>query len=167
MLGNFTCTFDHIRANGAKLRTEQKVREGCLTPLLLLHEEKHSDVISRFYFTPISAGSFPVHARSRSETEYCEYVPLRSFFPYFMRLLIRPMESKLFPGNIRRAEIYGCISKTPAVTEVPPRPPPPFPLDQPCNVELPSSVCRQRDRVVGVFGVRWSISRRQLDVSRT
>jgi len=34
-------------------------------------------------------------------------VPLRSsFFPYFMRLLIRPMQPKIFPGNIRRRYLW-------------------------------------------------------------
>lgn len=92
---NFTCTLDHIRER-REVKAEQKVRKAAsrVVPIARGKTQRRDR-----YFTPIFfLDSFPVHARSRSETEYCEYVPLCSFFPHFMRLLIRPMQSKLFPG---------------------------------------------------------------------
>jgi len=63
-----------ISANDAKSRGNKKC-VGLPCALLLLHEEKHSDVIVRFYFTPISSWvpsqSTHVHAPRPNTANTC------------------------------------------------------------------------------------------------
>lgn len=65
-------------------------------------------------------------------------VPLRSFFPHFMRLLIRPMQSKLFPGNIRCPKFMDVSRRRGHHGHLDLR----SLFDQPYNGELPSFVRR-------------------------
>lgn len=97
---NFTCTFDHIRR---EVKAEQKVRKSA-SRVAPCCTRKNSDVIARFYFTPISVCSFPVHARSRSETEYCEYVPAALFLPVLYAVIDPTYAVEAIPGeySVRR-----------------------------------------------------------------